>query len=273
MRMTVNEINQTAEFLSKELGGVKPVAVIVLGSGLGGLATAVEKVKVLPYKDIPNMPQSTVAGHAGNLIIGQLAGKDIIAMQGRVHYYEGNDMKMVTFAMRVFCKLGIRNVLLSNAAGGVNPSFKVGDIMLITDHINMFPDNPLRGANLDEFGPRFPDMTHAYSPTLLQVAREAAEECRLDLKEGVYLGTQGPSFETPAEYRFFATIGADAVGMSTVPEVIVAVHGGMSVMALSTITNCGLSGTVNDHADVQRQANLTEPRMTALVKAVISRLG
>ena len=268
----LKRIQQTTNYLRTRLNNSIPEAVIVLGSGLGQLANEISDREVIPYSEIPNFPVSTVVGHAGNLIIGNLAGKRVLAMQGRFHYYEGYDMKEVTFPMRVFAALGIKVAMLSNAAGGVNPEFKPGDVMLITDHINYFPDNPLRGKNLEEFGSRFPDMTHAYDPQLIQTARDVAKANGIKLFEGVYIGTQGPSFETPAEYRFFHIIGADAVGMSTVPEVIVAVHSGMRVCALSVITNCGLDGEVNDHEDVRRKANQTEPVMTALFKGVIASL-
>ena len=268
----LERIRQTTSYLRTRLNNEVPKAVIVLGSGLGQLANEISDKTVIPYSEIPNFPVSTVEGHAGNLIIGELAGQRVLAMQGRFHYYEGYDMKEVTFPMRVFAALGIKVAMLSNAAGGVNPQFRKGDVMLITDHISFLPDNPLRGKNLSEFGPRFPDMTHAYDPQLIETARRVAKENGINLHEGVYIGVQGPSFETPAEYRFFHTIGADAVGMSTVPEVIVAVHSGMRVCALSVITNCGLSGEVNDHEDVQKQANRTEPVMTALFKGVIASL-
>lgn len=268
----LERIQQTTSYLRTRLNNEIPKAVIVLGSGLGQLANEISDKTVIPYSEIPNFPVSTVEGHAGNLIIGELVGQRVLVMQGRFHYYEGYDMKEVTFPMRVFAALGIKVAMLSNAAGGVNPQFRKGDVMLITDHISFLPDNPLRGKNLSEFGPRFPDMTHAYDPQLIETARRVAKDNGINLHEGVYIGVQGPSFETPAEYRFFHTIGADAVGMSTVPEVIVAVHSGMRVCALSVITNCGLSGEVNDHEDVQKQANQTEPVMTALFKGVIASL-
>ena len=223
----LERIRQTTSYLRTRLNNEVPKAVIVLGSGLGQLANEISDKTVIPYSEIPNFPVSTVEGHAGNLIIGELAGQRVLAMQGRFHYYEGYDMKEVTFPMRVFAALGIKVAMLSNAAGGVNPQFRKGDVMLITDHISFLPDNPLRGKNLSEFGPRFPDMTHAYDPQLIETARRVAKENGINLHEGVYIGVQGPSFETPAEYRFFHTIGADAVGMSTGPEVSVAVHSGM----------------------------------------------
>lgn len=268
----LKKIQQTTDYLKRQIGTNIPKVVIVLGSGLGQLANDIEEAQAIPYSEIPNFAISTVAGHAGNLIIGKICGQRILAMQGRFHYYEGYDMKIVTFPMRVFAALGIKTAMLSNAAGGVNPNFHPGDVMMITDHINLFPENPLRGKNLDDFGPRFPDMTHAYDAELMNVARNVAKENNIDLKEGVYLGNQGPTFETPAEYRFFLAAGADAVGMSTVPEVIVAAHSGMRVFALSVITNSGLSGQVNNHEDVQKQANNTEPIMTTLFKGIIQSL-
>ena len=244
----------------------------MLGTGLGQLASEITEPYEIPYCDIPNFPVSTVEGHVGKLIFGQLGGKDIVAMQGRFHYYEGYDMKEVTFPIRVMYELGIKTLFVSNAAGGMNPDFRIGDIMVITDHINLFPENPLRGKNFPT-GPRFPDMHEAYDHELITLADKIAEEKGIHLVHGVYVGIQGPTFETPAEYRMYRMIGGDAVGMSTIPEVIVAHHCGIRVFGVSIITDLdGYDMVVEvSHEEVQKAANKAQPVMTALMRDMISR--
>ena len=249
-----------------------PETAIVLGTGLGRLSEEIEKEVTIPYKDIPNFPISTVEGHEGKLIFGKLGGKDIMAMEGRFHYYEGYSMKEVTFPIRIMRELGVKTLFVSNAAGGTNPSFRIGDLMIITDHINFMPENPLHGPNIPP-GPRFPDMSEAYDTELIELAdRIAAEQC-IKVKHGVYLATQGPTYETPSEYRMFARFGADAVGMSTVPEVIVARHCGIRCFGISIITDLGVNGKIVKvtHENVQKAANEAQPRMAAIMREMISR--
>ena len=249
-----------------------PETAIVLGTGLGRLSEEIEKEVTIPYKDIPNFPVSTVEGHEGKLIFGKLGGKDIMAMEGRFHYYEGYSMKEVTFPIRIMKELGVKTLFVSNAAGGTNPSFRIGDLMIITDHINFMPENPLHGPNIPP-GPRFPDMSEAYDTELIELAdRIAAEQC-IKVKHGVYLATQGPTYETPSEYRMFARFGADAVGMSTVPEVIVARHCGIRCFGISIITDLGVNGKIVKvtHENVQKAANEAQPRMAAIMREMISR--
>ena len=229
-------IHAASDYLSTRLQGRKPVIGIVLGSGLGKLADQIEDPIIVPYGDIPGFPVSTAIGHKGNFIIGNLAGKCVIAMQGRIHYYEGYGMNLVVLPIRVMIRIGIEYLFVSNAAGGTNLGYHVGDLMIIRDHINLLP-NPLIGPNIDEFGPRFPDMTRPYEPALIRKAEEIAAEEGIELQKGVYVGVTGPCYETPAEYRFFRNIGADAVGMSTVPEVIVARHASVPVFGMSVITD------------------------------------
>lgn len=247
---------------------------IILGTGLGELANAIEDKKEIPYKEIPHFPLSTVEGHSGNLIIGKLGGKPILAMQGRFHFYEGYSMKEVTFPIRVMQLLGIEYLFVSNAAGGMNRSFEIGDIMLIEDHINLFPEHPLRGKNDNELGTRFPDMSCAYDKKLRELASKVAKENNIKLQYGVYIGTQGPTFETPAEYNYFRVIGGDAVGMSTVPEVIVANHAGMKVLAFSIITDLGVVGKIVEvsHEEVQEAAKIAQPKMAFIMTEVIKQL-
>lgn len=247
-----------------------PETAVILGSGLGKLVDELTETYEIDYKDIPNFPVSTVEGHSGRLIFGRLGGKDIMAMQGRFHYYEGYSMKEVTFPVRVMHELGIKTLFVSNAAGGTNPNFEIGDLMIITDHINFFPEHPLRGKNIS-YGPRFPDMSEAYDRTLIARAKKIASQKGITLREGIYIGTQGPTYETPAEYRMFARWGADAVGMSTVPEVIVANHCGMKVFGISVITDLGVEGKIVEvsHEDVQRAADAAQPRMTAIMREMI----
>ena len=232
----VKRIYEAADYIKERIENGKPLAGIVLGSGLGKLAEKIENPVTIPYKEIPHFPASTAVGHKGNFIYGTLGGKQVVAMQGRFHYYEGYSMEYVTLPIRVMKVLGIEYLFVSNAAGGVNFSFKVGDLMVIRDHINLLP-NPLIGPNMEEFGPRFPDMTRPYSPQLCKLAIETAAEKGIELKGGTYLASTGPTYETPAEYKYFRTIGADAVGMSTIPEVIVARHSSIPVFGMSVITN------------------------------------
>ncbi len=269
----LEKINQTADYLRSKVADMPEIA-IILGTGLGSLVDHITDKLYIPYKEIPNFPVSTVEGHSGNLIFGMLGGKRVMAMQGRFHYYEGYDMKQVTFPVRVMQVLGVRTLLVSNAAGGMNKEFKVGDVMVITDHINLFPENPLRGKNYEEWGPRFPAMTEAYSKKLVALADKIGEEQGLRLMHGVYVGTPGPTFETPAEYEYFRVIGGDAVGMSTVPEVIVANHGGMTVFGLSVITDLGGKDItdVPSHEEVQLAAVKAQPTVVALMKTLVERL-
>ena len=266
------KIQETAAFLRKRMTS-KPETAIILGSGLGRLVEEIEIEDEVAYSDIPNMPISTVEGHSGKLLFGKLGGKEIIAMQGRFHYYEGYDMKQVTFPIRVMYELGIKNLFVSNAAGGVNPKFSVGDLMIIEDHINMFPENPLRGKNFPT-GPRFPSMHEAYDKQFIAIVEEAAKKLNIKVQKGVYYGTPGPTFETPAEYRAFRALGADAVGMSTVPEVIVAVHCGIKVFGISVITDLGgfAEAVQVSHEEVQLAADAAQPRMTALMKELIKKV-
>ena len=249
-----------------------PETAIILGTGLGSLVHEITDAYEISYKDIPNFPLSTVEGHSGKLIFGKLGGKDILAMQGRFHFYEGYSMQQVTFPVRVMRELGIKTLFVSNAAGGMNPNFKIGDLMIITDHINFFPEHPLRGKNID-YGPRFPDMSEAYSKELIAKALEIAKEKGIQVQQGVYIGTQGPTFETPAEYKMFHILGADAVGMSTVPEVIVANHCGIKVFGVSVITDLGVEGKIVEvsHEEVQKAADEAQPRMTTIMKELINR--
>ena len=265
----LEQIQETASFIKAKMC-TTPDTAVILGSGLGRLVEELTDTYTIDYKEIPNFPVSTVEGHSGRLIFGRLGNKDIMAMQGRFHYYEGYSMKEVTFPVRVMRELGIKTLFVSNAAGGTNPSFEIGDLMIITDHINFFPEHPLRGKNIN-YGPRFPDMSEAYDRALIARAKEIAKEQGITVREGIYIGTQGPTYETPAEYRMFARWGADAVGMSTVPEVIVANHCGMKVFGMSVITDLGVEGKIVEvsHEDVQRAADAAQPRMTAIMREMI----
>lgn len=264
---------ETAEFLAGKIP-VLPKIAIILGSGLGGLADKITDSVIIPYSDIPHFKHSTVMGHKGNLICGKLGENLVLAMQGRFHYYEGYPMQEVTYPIRVMKLLGIKTLLVSNAAGGINTSFKVGDLMLIRDHINMMP-NPLIGPNNDNFGPRFPDMTRAYDRELIALMEQIAGEKNIPLKKGVYVALTGPSYETPAEYAFYGKAGGDAVGMSTVPEVIVARHADIRVLGMSVITNEGYhfaDDFVNDGADVIAAANKAADVMSMLFTELVSRI-
>lgn len=271
----IKRIMDAADFLRSRLGGKEPAVGIVLGSGLGKLADKIEDQTVVSYKEIPGFPVSTAIGHKGNFIFGKLGGKNVLAMQGRFHYYEGYPMELVTLPIRVMKVLGIRYLFVSNAAGGVNFDFKVGDLMIIRDHINLLP-NPLVGKNMEEFGPRFPDMTRPYDPKLIAAAEEVAAELGIPLKKGVYLAGTGPSYETPAEYKYFRLIGADAVGMSTIPEVIVARHSSIPVFGMSVITNEAHDDYADDYEnngdDVVAAADAAADKMSLLFAKLIGRL-
>lgn len=265
------KIQETASWL-KERMTTSPKTAIILGTGLGQLASEITDSYEFPYQDIPNFPVSTVEGHSGKLIFGKLGGKDIMAMQGRFHYYEGYDMKEVTFPERVMYELGIETLFVSNASGGMNPSFQIGDLMIIDDHINFFPEHPLHGKNFPT-GPRFPDMHEAYDKSLRQLADNIAKEKHIRVVHGVYVGVQGPTFETPAEYAMYHRLGGDAVGMSTVPEVIVARHCGIKVFGMSIITDLGIEGKPVEvsHEEVQEAANKAQPLMTEIMREIIKR--
>jgi len=269
----LEKFQETANFIKSKVEKV-PEYVIILGTGLGELVNSITDKNEIPYTEIPNFPVSTVEGHSGKLIFGKLGGKDVIAMQGRFHYYEGYDMKQVTFPIRVFQMLGIKYLFVSNAAGGMNGSFEIGDIMLIEDHINLFPEHPLHGKNDNRLGTRFPDMSQAYDKKLRELAVNIAKENNIKLQRGVYVGTQGPTFETPAEYNYFRIIGGDAVGMSTVPEVIVANHAKIKVLAFSIITDLGVIGKIMEvsHEEVQEAAKIAQPKMAFIMQEVIKQL-
>ncbi len=273
MDKRVKNIREAAEFIRESVGGKTPEIGIVLGSGLGKLGDAIEAEAVIPYSRIPHFARSTAIGHKGNLIFGRLAGKWVCAMQGRFHYYEGYPMEKVTLPIRVLAALGVKVLFVSNAAGGLNPSFSVGDLMIIRDHINLLP-NPLIGPNFAEFGERFPDMTAAYDLDLIKKAEKIAKKTGISVQKGVYLGNTGPSYETPAEVRFYRCIGADAVGMSTVPEVLVARHCGIPVFGISVITNVSnadnASTVLNDGDDVVRAADAAADRMCTIFKEMIA---
>lgn len=268
--MLFKAIQETASFIQSRINH-RPSVGIILGSGLGDLAKAVDIELELPYAAIPNFPKSTVEGHAGKLIFGKLNGKEVMMMAGRFHYYEGYNMQEVTFPVRVMKALGVDTLLVSNAAGGMNPAFKVGDIMFINDHINQFPEHPLRGKNDDRLGIRFPDMSEPYHLGLLSKAKSIAHRMEIPVHEGVYVGLQGPTFETRAEYNWLHVIGGDAVGMSTVPEVIVAIHSGIKVFAASIITDLGIRDELNviTHEEVLQAANAAAPKLATIFSALV----
>lgn len=268
----LERIKETAAYL-KEKMCTCPETAIILGTGLGSLVHEISDKYEIDYRDIPHFPVSTVEGHSGKLIFGKLGNKEIMTMQGRFHFYEGYSMKEVTFPVRVMHELGIKTLFVSNAAGGMNPNFEIGDLMIITDHINFFPEHPLRGKNIS-YGPRFPDMSEAYSKELIRKADEIATEKGIKVQHGIYIGTQGPTFETPAEYKMFHILGADAVGMSTVPEVIVANHCGIKVFGVSVITDLGVEGKIVEvsHEEVQKAADEAQPRMTTIMRELINRV-
>ncbi len=264
------EVQSTVKYL-KERGVNNPDFGIILGTGLGNLTEKINIELVIPYSEIPNFPVSTVAGHSGELIYGKIGTKQVVAMKGRFHYYEGWTMEQTVFPVRVMKYLGINNLIVSNASGGVNPNFEVGDIMVITDHINMMPEHPLNGKNEDRFGPRFVDMHEAYSKVEIAKMDVIAKELNIPIHKGIYLALQGPTFETPAEYKMVKILGADAVGMSTVPEVIVAKHMGMTCFGISVITDLGVEGIVEpvSHEEVQKAAKIAEKSIGKLVEEFI----
>ncbi|HUS86167.1 MAG TPA: purine-nucleoside phosphorylase [Bacteroidales bacterium] len=268
----LEKINQTISFL-KSKGISDPCAGIVLGTGLGGLVSQIQNKIEISYSDIPNFPLSTVPGHAGKLIFGDFGNKKVIAMQGRFHFYEGYPIENIVFPVRVMKYLGVKHLFLSNASGGINPDFMVGDIMIITDHISFLP-NPLVGPNDERIGPRFPDMSNAYDDDLIALAEKVASDLGIQTRKGIYLATSGPTFETPAEYKHFRTIGADAVGMSTVPEVITARHMGLSCFAVSIISDLGVEGKIEyvTHEMVQKAAAASESKMTAIMTRLIGQI-
>ena len=268
-------INAAAAYVRSRLGALQPKVGIVLGSGLGKLADQIDSPLTIPYRDIPGFPVSTAIGHKGNFIVGTLAGKTVIAMQGRIHFYEGYPMEQVTLPIRVMKLIGIEYLFVSNAAGGTNLSYHVGDLMIIKDHINLLP-NPLIGPNLDEFGPRFPDMTRPYDPALIRLAEGIAAEEGIELRKGVYVACTGPCYETPAEYRYFRSIGADAVGMSTTSEVIVARHSSVPVFGMSVITDVAHATDdedyVTDGEAIVKAADAAADRMSLIFKRIIEKL-
>ena len=268
-----DRIHETADFLRGHTSLASQVA-IILGSSLSDLVKAVEVEASIPYDQIPHFPQSTVEGHAGALIFGKLGGKAVVIMAGRFHYYEGYSMDEVTFPVRVMRALGAETLIVSNAAGGMNKDYTVGDIVLIRDHINLCPEHPLRGKNDERLGPRFPDMSEPYSLSMIALAVDIAREQSLDIKTGVYAGLQGPTFETRAEYAWLHGIGADLVGMSTVPEVIVAIHGGMKVFGASIVTDIGIREEMNTitHEEVLAAAAKAAPKLSRLIESLVGRL-
>lgn len=271
--MLYDRIQQTTTFIRSRINHT-PVAGVILGSGLGGLVEAVTIEAEIPYNEIPGFPVSTVEGHAGKIIFGTIGDKPVVMMAGRFHFYEGYSMEEVTFPIRVMKALGVETLIVSNAAGGMNRNFKVGDIVFIRDHINLFPEHPLRGKNDDRLGPRFPDMSEPYNYALIDLAEQIAVEKSLHVQTGVYAGIQGPTFETRAEYQWLHTIGADLVGMSTVPEVIVAIHSGMKVFGASIVTDLGIREELNKitHEEVLAAANEAAPKLAGLVAALIQRM-
>jgi len=271
--LNMKKFNEAVEYIKSHYEH-KPQYGIILGTGLGGLVEDIEIEVTIDYKEIPHFPVSTVESHSGHLHFGMLSGKRVMVMQGRFHYYEGYSSKEITFPVRVMKLLGVERLFISNASGGVNPDFEISDIMIMTDHINLHPDNPLRGPNLDEFGPRFPDMSEPYDRKMVQLAEEIAKEFDIKVQKGVYASVTGPNLETPAEYKYVRAIGADAVGMSTVPECIVARHMGMPVFAISVITDLGVDGKIVEVTveDVIEAASWAEPKMTLIFKELINRL-
>ena len=276
MEKYLSEIDALVEIIRSKWAGQFQYG-IILGSGLGGVADSVQNSISIPYSDLPGWPLSTVKGHAGKMVIGQLEDKNVLVMQGRIHFYEGYSLQVVTMPIRVMQRLGINSLIITNAAGGVNPTFSPGDVMLITDHLNlmgMSGQNPLSGPNLDEFGPRFPDMSQAYDRDMMVIARKVAQEKGIDLREGVYAGLSGPSFETPADLRFLRAAGVDAVGMSTVPEVTVARHGSMRVLGFSGISNkANLDGsTVTTHEEVLEAGRIIAPKIETIIRGVLGEI-
>lgn len=274
--INIEQIDLAADSIRDQIN-IKPRVAMILGSGLGTLAEAINQAVTIPYWNLPDWPGCTVEGHIGQLVIGELEGQNVLVMQGRVHFYEGYDMSQIGFPIRVMQRLGLEILIVTNAAGGINQDFEPGDVMLITDHLNllgMAGESPLRGPNLDQIGPRFPDMGRAYDRQLAEIARQVANENEISLKEGVYVCLAGPSFETPADLHFLQAIGADAVGMSTVPEVTVARHGDMRVLGLSTISNkANLDGnTFTTHEEVLEAGKIVVPRLVKIIRGVLKRL-
>lgn len=269
----LEKIFETVDFIKSKTNGFEPEIGIVLGSGLGGLVNVMEVQYTIPFADVPNFPISTVKGHKGQLVFGIISGRRVVAMQGRFHYYEGYSTSLITFPIRVIKFLGAKLLVLSNASGGINPSFRVSDIMFITDHINLLP-NPLIGNNDERIGTRFPDMSDAYDHRLIVLADDVAKKLNIHIQHGVYVADSGPSYETPAEYRYYRIIGGDCVGMSTVPEVIVARHCGLTVFAVSVITDLGGQEIPVEvtHEEVLNAANVAEPKMTAIIQEMFKRL-
>ncbi len=265
-------IKETASFISNKTK-FNPEIGIILGTGLGGLVSEIDIQHSIPYNEIPNFPVSTVEGHSGRLIFGTLGNKNVVAMQGRFHFYEGYSMEKVTFPVRVMNLLGIKNLIVSNASGGVNPDYEVGDLMIIEDHICLIP-NPLIGENIDELGPRFPDMSESYDKNLIKGAEDIAAENNLPVKKGVYVALTGPTLETPAEYKHMRIIGGDTVGMSTAPEVIVARHMNIPCFAMSVITDLGVPGKIQKvtHEEIQKVSEVAEPKLTLIIKELISKI-
>ncbi len=267
------QINQTVEYIKSKIT-TQPQVGIILGTGLGGLVKEIEIITEISYENIPNFPISTVESHSGKLIFGKLGDKHVVAMQGRFHFYEGYSFEQVTFPVRVMKHLGIEKLVVSNAAGGVNPDFEVGEIMIINDHINAFPGNPLIGKNIDEMGPRFVDMFEAYDPKMIALGKKVAQENNIRIAEGVYYGLTGPMLETPAEYKMIRILGADAVGMSTIPEITVARHMDIPCFAISIITDLGVPGKIKkvDVAEIIAVAGKQEPKMTTIIKELITQI-
>ncbi|MGM8214032.1 purine-nucleoside phosphorylase [Bacillaceae bacterium W0354] len=270
---TLEQVNESSQFIQEAIHH-KPKIGLILGSGLGVLADEITDATTISYTKIPHFPQSTVQGHKGQLVVGDLQGKEVIAMQGRFHFYEGYSMQQVTFPIRVMKALGVEQLIVTNAAGGINQSFSPGDLMIINDHINMIGTNPLIGPNIDEFGPRFPDMSQAYEPSLIQLAKKCADELDIHVQEGVYVGNSGPTYETPSEIKMLRAIGGDAVGMSTVPEVIVANHANMKVLGISCISNmaAGILDQPLSHKEVIETTEKVRADFIRLVKQIVQAL-
>ncbi len=274
--VTMEMINNIVEIIQTKTKK-KPTVGMILGSGLGSLANEVKNPDIIPYSELPGWPISTIEGHVGQLVIGEYEGKTVVVMQGRTHFYEGYSMSYIGLPVRVMQKIGVETIIITNAAGAVNPAFAPGDLMLLTDHnalLLMAGQNPLRGPNLDEFGPRFPDMSKVYDRALLDIARQVAKDNDLNIQEGVYICLSGPSYETPADLRFLHAIGVDAVGMSTVPEATVAAHGGLKVLGISGISNkANLDGsTETTHAEVLEAGKILVPKLKTIVKGVLQRI-
>ena len=272
--MLLTNIENTTEYIKRRIGDFKPEIGIILGTGLGGLVQDIEVEHRLMYSNIPDFPISTLEFHSGKLIFGTLAGKKVVAMQGRLHYYEGYDMKQITFPVRVMKMLGIEHLFVSNASGSLNPQFRTGDLMVLSDHINLQPDNPLRGRNYEVLGPRFPEMSEPYNRELIKMALEIAEKNNIKCHKGVYVSVTGPNLETSSEYKYLRIIGGDAVGMSTVPEVIVARHMGLPVFAISVLTDEGWHEVLHpiSFEHIIKVATEAEPKLTLIIKELLTRV-